>query len=40
MGAAFGSTRDSPNYNVPADLTGEASVGITDLVIVGANFGS
>ena len=39
VGAAFGSTPSSPNWNSNADLDNDGVIDITDLVIVAANFG-
>ena len=39
VGAAFGSTPASPNWNQAADLNHDGKVDIVDLVIVASNFG-
>ncbi len=39
VGAAFGSTPASPNWNANADVNGDNLVNIFDLVTVGTNFG-
>jgi len=40
VGAAFGSTPSSPNWNPAADLDHNGKVDIVDLVIVASRFGS
>jgi len=39
LGAAFGSTPGSPNWNPNADLNGDLVINFLDAIILGANFG-
>jgi len=39
VGAAFGSTPSSPNWNPAADVNHDGKVDIVDLVLVASNFG-
>jgi len=39
LGAAYGSTSGSPNYNASADLNGDGTINYVDLAILGAHYG-